>query len=106
MTTDRALDILAMSEQACWDNGIDSIDVDKAVETIRKALEQKPCWIPVSEQLPEEVGTYITTADYGKYGLAVGQRYYHGKGIGWEDDCIIAWMPLPEPYKANNEEKS
>ena len=42
MTTNRALDILIMSEQACWDNGIDSIDVDKAVETIRKALEQEP----------------------------------------------------------------
>ena len=61
-------------------------------------------WIPVSERLPEEIGTYMTTVDYGKYGLATGQRYYHGKGLGWEDDCVIAWMPLPEPYKAESEE--
>lgn len=62
-----------------------------------KALEQTK-WIPVSEKLPEEIGTYMTTVDYGMYGLAAGQRYYHGKGLGWEDDCVIAWMPLPEPY--------
>ena len=60
-------------------------------------------WIPVSERLPEEIGTYMTTVDYGKYGLATGQRYYHGKELGWEDDCVTAWMPLPEPYKAESE---
>ena len=50
--------------------------------------------------MPEETGTYITTLDYEEYGLAVGQRYYYGKELGWvEDDCVIAWMPLPEPYE-------
>lgn len=39
MTTDRALDILAMSEQARWKDGIEPEDVNKAVETIRKALQ-------------------------------------------------------------------
>lgn len=61
-------------------------------------------WIPVSERLPEEMGTYMTTIDYGKHGLATGQRYYHGRDLGWADDCVIAWMPLPEPYKAESEE--
>ncbi len=64
----------------------------------------RPMWIPVSERLPEEVGTYMTTVDYEKYGIAVGQRYYHGKGLGWEDDCVIAWMPLPEPYRTESED--
>lgn len=65
-------------------------------------LEQK--WIPVSERLPEAVGYYMTTVDYEKYGLVTGQRYYHGKILGWEDDCVTAWMPLPEPYKEESEE--
>ena len=56
-------------------------------------------WISVSERMPEEAGTYMTTVDYGKNGLATGQRYYHGKGLGWEDDCVTAWMPLPSPFK-------
>ena len=58
-------------------------------------------WIPVSEE-PKEQGSYITTIKYGdKY--AVGQRYYHGKYVGWEDSCVIAYMPLPEPYEAEME---
>ena len=57
-------------------------------------------WIPVSEE-PKEQGSYITTIKYGdKY--AVGQRYYHGKYVGWEDSCVIAYMPLPEPYKEDS----
>lgn len=41
MTTDRALDILAMSEQARWREGIEPEDESKAVETIREALRSK-----------------------------------------------------------------
>ena len=73
---------------------------DMAIEALRQELK----WIPISERLPEEMGTYITTVDYGKHGLATGQRYYHGKGLGWEDDCVTAWMPLPAPYKAQESE--
>ena len=63
-----------------------------------KALEQTR-WIPVNERLPEKPGTYMTTIDYGKhYGLEVGQKYYYGQGL-WGDDCVVAWMPLPEAYK-------
>lgn len=68
------------------------------------ALE-KTRWIPISERPPEEIGTYMTTVDYGKHGLATGQRYYHGKGLGWEDDCVIAWQPLPQPYKAEGSDE-
>ena len=68
------------------------------IKELLKALEQEPKWIPVSERVPKKVGTYMTTVDYGRYGLATGQRYYHGKRLGWEDECVVAWMPLPEPY--------
>ena len=61
-------------------------------------------WIPVSEKPPEETGTYITTIDYGEYGLVTGQRYYHGGVIGWNDECVIAWMPLPDPWKGEDDE--
>ena len=56
-------------------------------------------WILCSERLPEKPDTYIATLDYGKQGLGVGQRYYYDEYLGWNDDCVIAWMPLPEPYR-------
>lgn len=57
-------------------------------------------WIPVSERLPED-GTYITTLD----GELVGQKEPFTGMCGiengkWDDeDCVIAWMPLPKPYE-------
>lgn len=57
-------------------------------------------WIPCSEKLPE-VGntTYLVTVDYGKFGCGTGQRFFYNKEIGWDDDAVVAWMPLPPPYK-------
>lgn len=64
-----------------------------------KAFTQpKTGWIPVSERLPKENGYYLTTTMYHK----VYCDY-------WEEDrfnrteAVIAWMPLPEPYKAESE---
>lgn len=64
--------------------------------------EKEHGWIPVSERLPED-GTYITTLD----GELVGQEEPFTGMCGiengkWDDkDSVIAWMPLPEPYKEN-----
>ncbi len=66
-------------------------------------LLKQVTWIPVSERLPEEMGTYMTTIDYGEHGLVTGQRYYYGRGLKWNDECVIAWMPLPEPYNTEME---
>lgn len=62
-------------------------------------------WIPVEEELPEEDGFYIATID----GEICGQEkpfsglaeFENRKWIDDEEDykCILAWQPLPEPYK-------
>ena len=78
-------------------------NISKIVELLLADLEQdekENGWIPVSERLPED-GTYITTLD----GELVGQEEPFTGMCGiekgkWDDeDCVIAWMPLPEPYK-------
>lgn len=63
--------------------------------------EKKSEWIPCSERLPEE-GTRILFCDIDG-DVYCGERYYGG---AWWDDRnddhvknVIAWMPLPEPYK-------
>lgn len=71
-------------------------------------------WIPVDERLPEEDGTYIVTFKSGikvcmvGYGSCERAVLGHPIGHGWysleeaqyyAEDSIIAWMPLPNPYK-------
>lgn len=65
-------------------------------------------WIPVSERLPEENITVIGTTkidDIYKTELYddCGEKKWYANGNF--DVPIIAWMPLPEPYKAESEDK-
>jgi len=77
----------------------------EALDMAIKALEQK--WIPVSERLPEESITVIgitTFDDIYKAELYddCGEKKWYADGNF--DVPIVAWMPLPEPYKAESEE--
>ena len=77
-------------------------------DIIRKHMNDG--WIPVEERLPEEDGFYIATMD----GEIVDQEepftglaeFENGKWIDDEDDyrCVIAWRPLPEPYRPERSE--
>lgn len=58
-------------------------------------------WIPVSERLPEENEMVIVTSEFGNVTLST----YWKKSYFWDDNHVIAWMPLPEPYKAESEDK-
>ena len=82
-------------------------------------------WIPCSERLPEESGYYLVTYhDWSdgnflpKYDDTYVRRLHYQISdhfVGWnypknvddraENDChkeVIAWQPLPEPFKEND----
>lgn len=63
-------------------------------------LRKQNQWIPVSERLPED-GTYLCTLDGELCGIDESFTGMCGieNGVWDERDCVIAWMPLPEPYK-------
>ena len=81
----------------------------------QKALEQR--WIPVSERLPEQpYGCLVTIEDEepmtGQWFETILPYFVGWDGDRWNDadgeQCpfeVIAWMPLPEPYKAESEDK-
>ena len=87
------------------DSDLDHLQRDDWKEVIQivadaPTVTPEPHWIPVTERLPEKGNTsYLATLDYGEYGMAAGQRFFFGDNIGWNDEAVIAWMPLPEPYK-------
>lgn len=79
----------------------------KIMEFIENQMEKVGEWIPCSEKLPiEEWETYITTHEDGSVQI---HSYTHKDGFvfNWNTDKpnskVVAWMPLPEPYKPEGE---
>ena len=58
-------------------------------------------WIPVEERLPEEDGTYLCTLDGELCGIEEPFTGMCGIEDGtWDEpDCVLAWRPLPDPYR-------
>jgi hypothetical protein len=66
-------------------------------------------WIPVSERLPEFNSIYFLVTTQGKYAVdrawfLNGKWFYVNSTRERED--IIAWQPLPEPYKEVPDDRS
>ncbi len=73
---------------------------DDVTETIIKALEQTR-WIPVSERQPEGEGWYLTSLGDKTYGGVDVDMYC--KGWVKYGTHVIAWKPLPQPYKESED---
>ena len=61
-------------------------------------------WIPVSERLPDNHGDYISSDSDGVVGVLYfidGEWIYDIYDKHDIIDNVIAWMPLPTPYKAS-----
>lgn len=85
-------------------------------------VEAVPTWIPCSERMPnkdeylKDDGRFIVTDGnrvyqsiydiYSAHCFRTLKLYDFGSGSNFEvDNCVIAWMPLPEPYKADMRKK-
>lgn len=65
-------------------------------------------WIPVSERLPEEDGEYLVTVldSYSGRPFVDISHYFIGNVNNngfYKAYEVMAWMPLPEPYKVESE---
>lgn len=85
-------------------NDMDKITIDACKGAI-ELLEQTR-WIPVSKKLPEE--NIHVLCQFYMGGMA---ECYHAHGAwhivgGYRISCdeVLAWMPLPEPYKVEGSE--
>lgn len=108
MTNEKAIEII---KSECYVANLLNLDrtsmINSALDIAIKTLEQTR-WIPCCERLPEE--NIHVLCHFYMGGMA---ECYHAHGMwhivgGLRISCdeVVAWMPLPEPYKeVGNEEK-
>lgn len=84
----------------------------KCIEIVKEVAEEyNGGWIPCSERLPEPnqkvIVTYMDRYIGGSYGVCEGQYVYILNSwdisdyMSDDDFEVLAWQPLPEPYKDN-----
>lgn len=108
MNNQQAIDRLVKHLEWGWTE-----ETAEAIESGIQALKENT-WIPCSERMPEndmeEVLVWFEYFRYGEYNrlfqMAGTSHTFRGEwsgfvngSSGWKDLRIIAWMPLPEPYK-------
>ena len=88
-----------------WNDGV------KAYWNGLKELPSELEWIPCSERLPKEYGWYLITTNEGSVDIATFDdgKNAHAAWSGCDAEGfylfalrgieVIAWQPLPEPYK-------
>ena len=106
----RLIDADALKELI--DGGYD-IDFSEVPETKRELLNMidyqgtQMRWIPVTERLPDNEHRVLCTVQSGEHFLVVPcifvqrTRRWLPEMYGNHDN-VIAWMPLPEPYKGED----
>lgn len=91
-----------------------AVKIFEALDMAIKALEQpEPHWIPCSERLPERpeqmlvyaINTHFSIAKYKEVRKGVNDYIYtwvtdNAFDVPHEVKNVIAWMPLPESYRA------
>lgn len=116
MTKKEAIDVLKHNyPSACFTNLCEAVEI--AIQALSAQTKQR--WIPCEKGLPEEetyvlISKKISPLSGKKWCVTVAGRFIDGRSrkVEWRDigfgrihdDDVLAWMPLPEPYKAERRE--
>lgn len=91
---------------------------DRVLEALEMVEKSLPRWIPCSERMPENYTKVLVYFEYFRYGeyncmystIGIGEYFDFSEGwiingsTGWRDLRVFAWMPLPEPPEAGDED--
>lgn len=111
INAEQELHITVFDEQSD-DHKIECMTVENVLDTYTDEgcppiyLTPENEWIPCSEQLPEEEGSYLVTDDAGGIKTVQDDEFLHyedGTPLWLYSQNVIAWRPLPEPYGGEQE---
>lgn len=93
--------IMALSLDTMTDEEINNC------EEIIKLIKEQPRWIPCSDKMPD-INIHVL-AQFVMGGMAecyYAHNWWHiVGGFRISGDEVIAWQPLPQPYKAESEDE-
>ena len=110
MTREEAINVLKTRScyKCFWDcdtplncHVIGGCDLKEATKVAIKSLEQ-PKWISVKERFPKEGNPYLIYHE--SFGIRIDTRL-NGEWKTYGNDTVLAWMPLPEPWKGEENDK-
>ena len=97
--------VVKTDEDAEWNRAI-----YKSAEIVHEVAEEyNGGWVPCSERLPEDDSICMVTVEYPNNETVVDYGWFDRKNVCWfvgmqefRTSNILAWQPLPEPYKESD----
>ncbi len=94
----------------CYNGFSDTYDKACIIGVIDEepTIEPEPHWIPCSERLPEDEKRVLCTVQSGEH-FNIVTCIYIQRTRRWlpeahgNHDNVLAWMPLPEPYRGEQD---
>lgn len=96
-----------MSEEELTEDFKDGVQAVLYLLSKQPTIQSEPQWIPITQKLPDLDKCVLATTSWGT--ITIAERWKDTKGEeNWfvsegecnaERDDIVAWKPLPEPYK-------
>lgn len=77
-------------------------------ESFMRENQSAQQWIPCSERLPEKSGKYLVSCKANAYSNITTAAHWQSRYKHWDMTGarshwrVDAWMPLPEPYKGDD----
>ena len=91
-----------MAEEELTEDFKDGVQAVLYMLSNQPTIQPEPHWIPVTERLPKKDGSYLVSGKWGSGKESVGDCEFSVEDgyfqTAWNFD-VLAWMPLPEPYK-------
>ena len=90
---------------------IHSYYANKLTEILKLTEQYNNGWIACSDRLPEDDSICIVTVEYPNNETVVDYGWFDRKSVCWfvgtqefRTSNILAWQPLPEPFKKRDSE--